>query len=136
MRAAVSTLPALLLLAGCAIQAQAPACPAGFTPSVTADAFFGRNIGPRLAVSEADWNRFAARELTPRFPEGFSVADIAGQYRGASGAVVRERSKRVTLVLNDPAAQRARLGEAALAYKVEFGQESVLVTEAVSCARF
>src|SRR5258705_1383008 len=46
---------------------------------------FGRNIAGRLRVGEAAWSRFLAREITPRFPDGLTVLDAAGQWRGPGG---------------------------------------------------
>jgi hypothetical protein len=129
------------LLAGCAAPqalppAPAPACPAGSSQAVLADAFFGRNIGPRLGVTEAAWRGFVDTELTPRFPDGLSVTDVAGQFRGANGVIVHEPAKRLTLVLTDPVPQRTALAAAVAAYKARFQQESVLVSETVACVAF
>jgi hypothetical protein len=138
MRAAPAI--ALLLLAGCAT-ATAPtpsACPAGTEPATVAEAYFGRNIGGREGVTEADWARFLAEEVTPRFPDGLTVLDGAGQWRGADGAVARERSKVLVLVLPgaDAAAAQSRLAPVAAAYKARFRQQSVLTVLRPSCAGF
>lgn len=130
-----------LLLAACAAPqalppAPAPACPEGSRQAVLADAFFGRNIGERLGVTEAAWRGFVDAELTPRFPDGLSVSDVAGQFRGANGVIVREPSKRLTLVLTDVPTQRAALAAAIASYKARFRQESVLVSETVACVAF
>ena len=84
-------------------------CPAGQSPGRTVELFFGRNIGDRLGVSEADFQRFVDEELTPRFPDGLTVVDAAGQWRGASGLIGREPSKLVILVLLAAPATRASL---------------------------
>jgi hypothetical protein len=96
---------------------------------------FGRNIGDRLGVSDADFARFLDEELTPRFPDGLTVLDAAGQWRGASG-LVREPSKLVMIVLPGHADDRARLRAAADAYKARFHQEAVLVLTQPACAAF
>lgn len=133
----------VLLLAACAapqaVRLPPPpvaACPEGSRQAVLTDAFFGRNIGPRLGVTEAAWRGFVDAELTPRFPDGLSVTDVAGQFRGANGVIVREPSKRLTLVLTDAAPQRAALAAAVAAYKARFRQESVLVSESAACVAF
>jgi len=41
-------------------------------------------------VSEEEWQRFLDEEVTSRLSGGFSVADIAGQYRNAA-RIARER---------------------------------------------
>lgn len=112
------------------------ACPPGYRPAVLAEAFFGRAVRGRSDVSDAEWAVFAAAELTARFPEGMSVADIAGQWRGPDGLIVRESTKRVSLMLSEPERQRTALHEAAEAYRTRFAQDSVLLTETPVCARF
>jgi hypothetical protein len=126
----------LLFAAGCAAHGAMPACPPGYRALVLAEAFFGRAIAGRAEVSDAEWAVFAAEELTARFPDGLSITDIAGQWRGRDGRIVREATKRVGIVLTDPDSQRLRLLEAAEAYRARFAQDSVLLTEAPVCARF
>ncbi|MGE3866694.1 MAG: DUF3574 domain-containing protein [Hyphomonadaceae bacterium] len=84
MRAALAVL--CLALAACATP-PAP-CPPGLTPARAAQLFFGRNIGAKLADSESDWARFAAEEIAPRFPAGFTLRDGAGRYRDKAGALI------------------------------------------------
>jgi hypothetical protein len=126
---------AALAVAACAGLDQ-PSCPAGYRPAVLAEAFFGRAVAGRVDVSDAEWAVFAATELTARFPEGLSVTDIAGQWRNAQGQIVREPTKRVSIVLSEPDRQREALLAAAEAYRSRFAQESVLLTEFPMCARF
>ncbi len=132
----VAPLPALLMalaVGGCAVPGE---CPAGYGAAVLAEAYFGRGVAGREPVSDAEWAAFAAAELTPRFPEGMSVADIAGQWRGQDGAIVREPTKRVGIVLSDPDRQRPLLQQAAESYRTTFSQDSVLLVETAACARF
>lgn len=151
-RAAVS--PAALALAaaslaGCATPAApregvpppvavAAACPGGARPAVVLEAYFGRSGPPGAPrVSEADWARFLAEEVTPRFPEGLTALDARGQWRDpATGRIAREPSKMLVLVLpeTDEAAARARLAPATAAYRQRFRQQSVLVVTRAACA--
>jgi hypothetical protein len=126
----------LLLAAGCATETGQPACPPGYRALVMAEAFFGRTVAGRVDVSDAEWAVFAAEELTARFPDGLSITDMSGQWRGRDGNIVREATKRVSIVLTEPEAQRANLLAAADAYRARFAQESVLLSEAPVCARF
>jgi hypothetical protein len=122
----------MLLLAGCA----GPGCPPGLAPGLLAEAWFGRAIPGGSLVSDAAWAGFVDAELTPRFPDGLSVTELAGQWRGPDGAIVREPSRRVSVVLTEPARQRPLLAAAASAYRARFSQDSVLVTETATCFRF
>jgi hypothetical protein len=127
-----------LVLAGLSsATAQGIACDAPAKPMVQVELMFGRNIGSRLGVGEAAWSRFLAREVTPRFPDGLSVLDAAGQWQDkARGRVVHEPSKLVTIVTADDAAARDKVAAIARAYKEKFHQQSVgIVTRAV-CAAF
>jgi hypothetical protein len=129
----------VLLLAGCAVSPAPPPanpCAAGLTQGVLAEAFLGRNIGARPGVSDPAFRAFLDTEVTPRFPDGFSVADARGQFRGADGTLVREAAFRLTVLLPDPATGRPRLAEVARAYAARFAQEAVLVVETPACFAF
>ena len=102
-----------------------------------AELLFGRDIGHRLAVSNADWTRFVARELTPRFPDGLTVSDALGQWRDRqTRAIVREPSKRVEIVLPGNADDDAKLDAVVGAYKRAFHQQSVGIIVRTACVAF
>lgn len=102
-----------------------------------AELLFGRDVGRRRGVSESAWAHFVAREITPRFPDGFTVTDAAGQWRdGTSGTIVREASKRVEIVLPGAADDEARLDAVVAAYKQAFHQQSVVVIVRPACVSF
>ena len=87
-------------------------------------------------MSEEDWRAFLAEEVTPRFPEGLTVFDAAGQWRDGSGTIVRERTK-LLLVLAPPGDDAMqRTDEIADAYKRTFGQSSVLRVVTEACVSF
>lgn len=131
-----STVTCVAILAAFDARAQTP-CPLSGKPMLRAEMLFGRNIGGRLAVSEGRWARFVARELTPRFPDGLSVIDAAGQWRdGGNGRIVREPSKIVVIVIPDEPSALAKLQAAAEAYKQKFRQQSVAVLTRPICASF
>lgn len=128
-----------LLLTGCVsvdIDGSSPICRPGLAPRITADLYFGRNIGPSLAVSDADWALFVDEEITPRFPDGLSVSDIAGQWKGEDGVVVREPAKVVMIVLSGEQAEYARLDAVRDAYRKRFRQESVMLVQRQACVGF
>lgn len=113
------------------------ACPAGAAAMTSAELFFGRFIGDALGVSDEDWARFVDEEATPRFPGGLTVLDVAGQYRGADGKLVKEPSKLLLLFFAaDDAAAPVKAAEIAEAYKRRFRQESVLTVLRPVCAAF
>lgn len=134
-RALLLVLP---LLAGCAAHTAPPACPPGLSAATVAEAYFGRSAGGREVVSDADWARFLDEVVTPAFPDGLTVLDGAGQWRGREGAVARERSKVLVVALPDGTAQQvtARLAPVIAAYRARFAQESVMVMTRGGCVGF
>jgi hypothetical protein len=106
-------------------------------PQEVAELLFGRKIGGRVAVSEAAWARFVDREITPRFPDGFSVVDARGQWRDKEhNRVVHEPSKLVEIVLPGTPEDEQRLAEIAAAYKKRFRQQSVAIIVRGACVAF
>jgi hypothetical protein len=130
---AAIALSAALLAAGAG--AAAP-CPAGLSEVRTAQLVFGRDIGDRPGVSDADWRDFVAHEVTPRFPDGITVIDAQGQWRGRAGRLVQEPSKMLLIVLKGDAGEADRLAAIARTYEARFRQESVLLLEQGGCATF
>lgn len=131
----IGAIAMVMALGGCA--SLRPACPAGQSAAREVRLVFGRNIAGAPGVSEADFRGFMDAELTPRFPDGLTVIDAQGQWRGASAAVEREPSKLVILVL--PVGVKdagAKLEAARAAYKVRFRQESVMILSQPVCAGF
>jgi Protein of unknown function (DUF3574) len=108
------------------------ACRGNQQSMLAAELLFGRGI-----VSEAAWARFLAREITPRFPDGLTVFDAAGQWRDpARGRIVRERSKVVLIVFRDDPQKQEHLDTIADAYKRRFKQQSVGIVIKPACASF
>jgi hypothetical protein len=129
-------LVAILILPGCMTVA-APSCPGGARPQLRAELIFGRNIKGGNVVIESAWRRFLDREVTPRFPGGFTVLEARGQWRGPGQArIVKEPSKVLVVAMPDETGRHARLDEVAAAYKRAFTQDSVVSIVAPSCVSF
>ncbi|GAA0539045.1 DUF3574 domain-containing protein [Rhizomicrobium palustre] len=120
------------IVAGCAGVSESQ-CPLGERAMVKADIFFGRGMRDGGEVSEREWQNFADAEITPRFPDGFTLLEANGQWRGAEG-IVREKSKHLIVVL--PTAASEKLEAVRAAYKRRFHQEAVLQFETRGCASF
>ncbi|MEJ6789843.1 DUF3574 domain-containing protein [Brevundimonas sp. BR2-1] len=131
----VAAIAAVLALSACATGGGA-ACTTGSQAGSTAELYFGRNIGDQPGVSEADWRAFLDEEVTPRFPDGLTVIDAAGQWRSQSGAIGREASKVLVIVLSGRSDERARLDAIREAYKRRFRQEAVMLVERAACVAF
>jgi hypothetical protein len=125
-----------ILLAGPA-NAQPLDCRGGQKPTQVAELMFGRKIGGRIGVSEAEWTRFLDREITPRFPDGLTVYSAAGQWRDRStNKIVHEPSRIVQIVLPGQTEDMARLNEIAEDYKARFKQQSVGIIVRPACVSF
>jgi hypothetical protein len=98
--------------------------------------YFGRNRPAGGEVSDAEWDQFLAQVVTPRFPDGLTIVHATGQWRGASGAVERERAEVVTLLHAGGSDQRRLVDEISGEYKQRFGQEAVLRERTRVCATF
>jgi hypothetical protein len=126
----------VLVLGGCTTIRPAPVCPVGQEPMRTAQLFFGQNIGDKPGVSEADFRRFVDEELTPRFPQGLTVLDGGGQWKGSEDKLIREASKIVVLVLAPGGGSGSKLDEVRAAYVQRFKQDSVLLVTQKACVDF
>jgi len=127
-------------LAGCAHRVPTPASAA---PTLSGDpAHPGQTAGwvdtrlyfglgpadhPDQGISEARWREFLDREVTPRFPNGLSVADIYGQWlsKGQS-APERLRSKVLIIDYPDSEESRAKIEAIRVAWKRMTGDQSVM----------
>lgn len=137
----------IILLSGCADRSVAPPSVATTAPTLTGDAAHpGRTSGwvdtklyfglgpadhPEQGVSEAKWRDFLDREVTSRFPEGLSVADIYGQWQ-SKGAAAPERLRSKVLIIDYPDTQESRdkIDAIRAAWKTMTGDQSVMrVTE-------
>ncbi len=126
----------MLLLPIAASQAETELCPPGFERYAEYRMFFGRGRPRGRTVSDEEWNDFLAAQVTPRFPDGLTVLDGAGQWRDRSSAIGREEAK-LLIVLAEPGADAVRrTEEIAEAYKRAFDQQSVLRAVEFVCAAF
>ena len=123
---------ALCALAACT--SPPTTCPAPLKPALEVHLYFGRETAAGGEVSEAEWAQFLATEVTPRFSDGLTVVDVAGQYREPSGRIARERSKLLVIVLFDAPAHIPRVQALVDAYTRRWGQHSVFRTEHAACA--
>ena len=107
-------------------------CSGAQKPWMVADVLFGRTN-----VSEAGFVRFLAAEVTPRFPDGFTVIDAKGQWRApGSSRISKERSKVLVIAMPPGADNDERLQRIVEAYKIRFKQQSVGLIVRPACVAF
>lgn len=123
---------ALFALAGCTTLAT-PACAPGESAALAEWLYFGGNLPDGAVVTPAAWSDFVDREVSPRFPQGFTTWQAAGQWRGANGVIEHEASQVVALVHADTPADARAVADIAERYKQLFRQEAVLRVRAPAC---
>ena len=131
--------PAWLTLAACSFSPEPyRTCPiASESPSVSVTLYFGRAIAGRGPVTDAEWNGFVQSDLAPRFPDGFTVTDAAGQWRNpATGLAEHEQTKIVQAVIKPGSTVSSDVGMVSDAYRQLFRQDAVGVVTNSVCAAF
>jgi hypothetical protein len=118
--------------------AQEPSCPlANEKPMLVTQLFFGLSMRGRGPVTPHEWAEFLRRNVTPRFPDGFTVYEAMGQWLDPhSRAVVRERSKVVVIAADDTAEVHTKIAAVSDLYRKAFHQQSVGVITRTECAAF
>ena len=115
---------------------EVPVCPEGTYRFVEYQLFMGRGGPGGEVVDDAAWEAFLEDTVTPRFPDGLTVVDGKGQWRGSEGSIEKERSK-LLIILAPPGDNGMRLiDEISEEYESRFDQESVLRTVNESCVSF
>ena len=108
----------------------------GTQATLRSELVFGRLKPDGSVVTDAEWRAFVEEQVTPRFPDGFTVLDALGQYRGRDGRIISEPSK-ILMVIHPPEARpRAAIQEIRDAYRRLFQQDSVLLIDSPARAGF
>jgi hypothetical protein len=115
--------------------AQTAECTRPSRELVRRELVFGAARSNADPLSESEWQSFLDSVVTPRFPDGFTVLNGHGQWRGQDG-LTREQS-RILVIWHDRSPNRdADIEAIRAAYKLRFDQESVLRIDGVSCVSF
>jgi hypothetical protein len=111
-------------------------CRPPLEPWTQVELYFGRGLGGDAVVSQEAFQDFLAEQVTPLFPDGLSVVDVAGQFRDSEGTIVREPTKLLILLVPDAAEVVPDVETIVAAYKERFDQQSVLHAEQPVCVGF
>lgn len=95
---------------------------------IRTELYFGRNKPTGGTVSDADWQRFVDEFVTPSFPDGLTILDADGQWKGKDGSIAREKSKVIILLYPRKVRKtmNAKIEEIRSEYKKRFAQEAVM----------
>ena len=112
-------------------------CPEGWDRASEYRLYFGRSDSRGAeVVSDEHWAEFLADTVTPRFPDGLTVTNGAGQWQTADGKVSKERTKILTILVWPEDAAQERIDEISAEYERRFSQESVLRVAGETCGSF
>ena len=115
--------------------AQTAACTLPLRALVRHELVFGTARAHAAPLGEDEWQSFLNSVVTPRFPDGLTVLNALGQWRG-EGGLTKEQS-RILVIWHDRSPGRdADIEAIRAAYKARFDQESVLRIDSVSCVSF
>jgi hypothetical protein len=107
-------------------------CTSTSAPQLRTTLYFGLDR-PKGSVSELEFQMFLRDEVTSRFPDGLTVWEADGQWRGPNGSIEHEKAKVLLLVHPDTPAARASVQAVIERYRKMFEQESVLWETARVC---
>ncbi len=98
--------------------------------------YFGSLKPTGSEVTAAEFARFLDHEVTPRFPDGLTLLNGFGEFKGANGKTIQETSRLVILIYPLTAESSQKVEQIRRAYKTRFEQESVLRVENELCVSF
>jgi hypothetical protein len=111
------------------------ACTVG-EPMVETMLFLGMNR-PGGTVSEEEFQRFVAAEVTPRWREGYTILSGEGLWYSEQRQASERESSRVLIRLHDGSqAASAGIEQIRWAYVRNFAQDAVLRIDHPACADF
>lgn len=113
--------------------APTPGCAPGGMAQVREQLYFGRGLRDGGEVSDSAWRRFLETEMMPRFPDGLTLLEADGQWRGQAGATIRERSWVLVLYHRGEQTTEDAVRAVIEAYKAAFAQEAVLRDRDMTC---
>lgn len=111
-------------------------CLPGADVSRRTELYFGLARSGAADITEAEFQRFVDREVTPRFPDGFTVFTSQGQWRGPSGVIVREGSRVIVLLHGGTPEIDRQLDDIRAIYQTQFDQDAVMRVDSASCVSF
>ena len=136
MRTAILVCLAVVAAAACSETKEPPPCPDGADSFVKYQLFMGRGGQSGEVVDDAAWEAFLGDAVTPRFPDGLTVLDARGQWRGSDGLVQKERSKLLVIMAPPSDDGMNLIDEISEEYERRFNQESVLRVVNDTCVSF
>ncbi len=111
-------------------------CPTSGRAMARLELLFGTTHARGAPITEDEWTAFLDAEVTPRFPDGLTVLQGRGQWRGDNDRLTREQSHILVIWHEQSAGANTEIEAIRTAYKQRFAQESVMRVDSVSCVSF
>jgi hypothetical protein len=106
-------------------------------PMAQTELYFGLSKSDGSVVTDAVFQQFLDQEVTPRFPDGFTLIAGNGQFKNAGGKIIRERSRVLSILYPiEDNTFTAKVEQIRTSYKQVFQQESMLRVDDTTCAAF
>ncbi len=96
--------------------------------------YFGLDRINKPTVTQDEWSKFVAEEVTPFFPIGLTVTHGRGQYRAASGTLYDEDTKVLEIIYEHTSDTDRRIETIRSSFKQKYDQESVLRVDSMAIA--
>nr|WP_314425905.1 DUF3574 domain-containing protein [uncultured Erwinia sp.] len=130
----------LLALTGCSVPGKvtstaASACSVGEAMQQTT-LYFGLNRPHGQAITDAEWQTFVDKDVTPRFKDGLTVFAAKGQWLGNDGKLAREESRALMLIHATDRSSEQGIEALRAIYKQRFTQDSVMRVDTPACVAF
>lgn len=122
---------AALMLAQMSAASAQLACTPPQSPMLDVELLLGRG-----KANAARWAQFLAREVTPRFPDGLTAYETAGQWRDPTTKVIVREKSRVLRIIVPADTAPDKIAAVAEAYRKQFRQKSVGMVTRQVCAAF
>ncbi len=112
-----------------------PSCRQGSSEMARTELIFGSERKDLPPVTDAEWQSFVDDEIAQRFPDGFTLLDGQGEWRGSRG-VVREKSHVLILWYLPSPQSQDKIEALRSIYEKRFGQDSVARIDGLDCVAF
>ncbi len=102
------------------------------------DLYLGLTRRDSSPISDADFQKFTDTQITPLFPDGFTITPATGQYLDSRGTLHKEPTRILTLLYDtkDRDTTNKKLQKLITTYCQQFDQESVLREDFPISAQF
>ena len=101
------------------------------------DLYFGQAVRGRGSVTPAEWKAFRDEVITPTLPDGYTIWQAQGAWRGGgTGETETEGSMVLEVAMPDTSASQGAISRLRGAWRHRFHQQSVGMIQRIACGSF